>query len=113
MRQGGINLPWFFNLYINDLTVKLRNSGYGCYIFVDFFGYLFFADDILLLSGSIIHLKFMINICTEYGLNFDIKFNQSKSFLFQIGLDINEVLHDLHLCGIALKWVKCLKYLGI
>ena len=55
----------------------------------------------------------MLNICAEYGLNFDIKFNQSKSLLFQIGLDINEILPDLYLCGIALKWVKRLKYLGV
>ena len=55
----------------------------------------------------------MLNICVEYGLNFDKKFNQSKSFLFQIGLDINEVLPDLYLCGVALKWVKYLKYIGV
>ena len=113
VRQGGINSQWFFNLYINDLIVKLRNSGYGCYIFVNFLGCLFFVGDILLLSGFIIHLQFMLNICAEYGLNFDIKFNQSKSFLFQIDLDINEVLPDLCLCGVALKWVKRLKYLGV
>ena len=33
--------------------------------------------------------------------------------MFQIGLDINEVLPDLYLCGVALKWVKRLKYLGV
>ena len=55
----------------------------------------------------------MLNICAEYGLNFNIKFNQSKSFLFQIGLDINEALPDLYLCGVALKWDKRLKYLGV
>ena len=27
VRQGGINSLWLFNLYINDLIVKLRNSG--------------------------------------------------------------------------------------
>ena len=33
IRQGGINSPGFFNVFINDLIVKLRYSGYGCYIF--------------------------------------------------------------------------------
>ena len=55
----------------------------------------------------------MLNIYAEHDLNFGIKFNQSKSFLFQIGLAINEVLLDLYLCGVALKWVKCLRYLGV
>ena len=38
IRQGGINSPGFFNVFINELIVKLRYSGYGCYIsdiFVD------------------------------------------------------------------------------
>ena len=65
------------------------------------------------MSGSVIHLQFMLNIYAEYSLNFDIKFNQSKSFLFQTSLDINEVLLDLYLCGDALKWIKRLKYLGV
>ena len=30
IRQGGINSPGFFNVFIKDLTVKLRYSGYGC-----------------------------------------------------------------------------------
>ena len=42
VRQGGINSPWFFNLCINDLIVKLRNSGYGCYIFLGLFRLSFF-----------------------------------------------------------------------
>ena len=41
VRQGGINSPWFFNFYINDLIVTLRNSGYGCYSFVDILGSFF------------------------------------------------------------------------
>ena len=28
--QGRINSPWFFNAYINDLIVKLRNRDYNC-----------------------------------------------------------------------------------
>jgi hypothetical protein len=113
VRQGGINSPWFFNVYINDLIIRLRSSGYGCYLWSEFIGCLFFADDILILSGSIWHLQFMLQICEDYGVEFDIKFNQSKSFLCQFGLDHNVILPELFLCGIALCWVDRLKYLGV
>jgi hypothetical protein len=36
VRQGGINSPRFFNVYINNLLLKLRLSGSGCSIFDTF-----------------------------------------------------------------------------
>ena len=100
-------------MYINDLISRLRNSCFGCYVFLEFVGSLFFADDILLLSSSILHLQAMLNICTDYGLEFDIKFNQKKSFLLQFGLDQDIVLPDLFIDRIALSWVVKIKYLGV
>ena len=85
VRQGGIISPRLFNVYINDLILRLRNSGFECYMFMEFVGSLFFADDMLLLSSSILHLLSMFNICSDHGLEFDIKFNQKKSFLLQFG----------------------------
>ena len=78
--QGRINSPWFFNVYINDLIMKLRNSGYGCCIGFVFVGCMFFADDILLLSTSILHLQCMLELCGDYGSEFDILFNQKSHF---------------------------------
>jgi hypothetical protein len=72
-----------------------------------------FADDILLLSGSILQLQAMLDVCSVYGVEFDIKFNQAKSFLFQTGLNVNTVLPSLCLCNVKLQWVERLKYLGV
>ena len=113
IRQGGIISPWLFNMYTNDLISRLRNSGFGCYVFLEFVGSLLFADDILLLFSSILYLQAMLNICTDYGQEFDIKFNQEKSFLLQFGLDQEIVLPDLLIDRIALSWVAKLKYLGV
>ncbi len=71
---------------------------------------MFFADDIFLLSGSITHLQYMLNICSENGIEVDIQFNQSKCFLFQVELCDDYVLPDLCLCGVALQWVKGLVF---
>jgi hypothetical protein len=113
VRQGGVISPWFFNIYINDLIGRLRKSGYGCHLCNEFFGCLFFADDILLLSGSILHLQLMLDICVSYGVEFDIVFNKVKSVLMQIGLDADVVLPQLSLNGEWLKWVSRIRYLGV
>ena len=60
VRQGGINSPGFFNIPANELTSRLRKSGVGCYICFAFIGCIFFADDMLLLSGSILYLKILL-----------------------------------------------------
>jgi hypothetical protein len=113
VRQGGINSPFFFNVYVNDLILKLRKSGFGCHICQEFVGCLFFADDILLLSASILQLQCMLDLCTEYGYEFDIVFNHTKSFLLQFGLDMSVSLPALLLSNSVLRWVGRMKYLGV
>ena len=45
-KQGGISSPKFFALYINELAVELRQSGFGCHIASIFLGAILFADDV-------------------------------------------------------------------
>ena len=47
VRQGGIISPCLFNVYINDLISRLRIIDFGCYVFMEFVGTLFLADEIL------------------------------------------------------------------
>ena len=57
--------------------LKLRLSGAGFNLYFDFTGCLFFADDVLLLSGSIMHLQFMSDICAQYGNDNFVNFNHA------------------------------------
>ena len=66
VREGSFISPLLFSLYINDLIIVLRSQGYGCYLSDIFIGCLLFADDILLLSASVLQLQFILNICYEY-----------------------------------------------
>ena len=50
-----------------------------------FAGCLLYADDIVLLSGSLYGLQKMINICWSYGILWDIKFNPAKSLVTTFG----------------------------
>ena len=74
-----------FNLYIRDLVYKLRNK--GCYIRNQFAGCILFADDLLLLSGSLIQLETLLVICYEYGIEIDISINAAKCHLVHVVKD--------------------------
>ena len=75
IRQGGVLSPFLFAIYVDDLIVKLRQSGFGLYVGSLFVGCILYADDIALLSCSCYGLQKLIDICYDYGVQWDIKFN--------------------------------------
>ena len=79
VRQGGVISCLLFNIYINELICKLKNSENGCYLNGVFAGCIFYADDVLLLSGSMIKLQKLLDLSIEYANEFSMKFNSKKS----------------------------------
>ena len=96
-----------------DLLVRLRDADLGCHISEIFCRALFYADDIILLFGSVVKLHAMLNICNEYGVMLDIKFNADKSVCLQIGDCGWNTPVNLMLNGRKLYWEKEIKYLGV
>jgi len=78
-RQGGVLSPYLFTVYVNDLIVQLRQTGYGVHVGQLFVGCAFYADDIALLSASCYGLRKLVDACTHCGTKWDIKFNPLKS----------------------------------
>jgi len=79
VRQGGVLFPLLFSVYIADLIKNFRQSGHGVYIGNLFVGCILYADNIVLLSSSCNGLQSIIDICGDYGKQFDIGFNPLKS----------------------------------
>jgi len=77
--------PLLFNLYVDDLLCELKASKLGCCIKDIYVGCVMYADDILLLSASVITLQSMLSICSEYGRKHDIIFNCKKSMCMAVG----------------------------
>jgi len=64
--------PLLFAIYIDDLILKLRHSGFGLHMGSLFVGCVLYAD-------SCLGLQKLVDICFDYGLQWDIKFNSKKS----------------------------------
>ena len=79
VRQGSILSPYFFNVYVDDLSFKLNNMKIGCVVGAMLVNHLLYADDIVLISPSSRGLYKLLEECEKYGIETDIVFNASKS----------------------------------
>ena len=114
VKQGDICSPWLFNVYINDLIIRLENSRLGCDVFGEYTGCIVYADDNALLSASVRQLQVMLLICSHYALDNELIFNNTKSYSmgFGKGVDLTN-LPQLFVSGKPIGWVQQCKYLGV
>ena len=92
-RQGGILSAVLYNLYIIDLIFSLRNSGYGCEIGSEYCGVINYADDIVRISGSLVKMQFMLDICYNYGCQ-HIGYNGTKSQFMCFGSECDKKIAE-------------------
>jgi hypothetical protein len=97
VRQGGVLSPVLFNMYIDVIINALKKSDLGCHIGQCYVGCLVYADDIILISASLIKLQRMMDICFHSGETLDIVFNAKKSSLFIIGKGYDDIYDDLYI----------------
>jgi hypothetical protein len=79
VKQGGVLSPILFVVYIDQLLRRLSESGFGCHIGTTFVGALSYADDLVLLCPTVTSLKRMLDICSRFADEYDVKFNPKKS----------------------------------
>ena len=113
VRQGGLMSPILFAIYMDVLIVRLRSCGYGCRLLDEFHGCLLYADDIILLTHSVNAMRVMLDICDQFAIDFDIKFNSKKSVAMRVGTRFNVKCAPLILSGCELQFAQSIKYLGI
>ena len=71
-----------------------------------------YADDLLLISSSITHLKKLIDICiSEFNL-LDLAINGKKSGCTKFGVNHSNECNDLVVKDATFSWTDCLSYLG-
>ena len=76
VKQSWILSPVLFAMYINDLTIAIKNLGKGVTIGTEKISILFYADDIVLISESEEELQEMLSLvhswCHEWKLNINV-----------------------------------------
>lgn len=116
VRQGGVLSPHLFNIYMEDLSEKLCDSGVGCFLKNTCLNHLFFADDSILLAPTVESLQSLLDICFQYSLECDIIYNNKKSCCCAfIPLNLKDYIDipDAFMGMKKLIWVDVKEYLGV
>ena len=112
IRQGSVISPVLYCLYMDQLINRLQGVGIGCWIGLNFYGCLSYADDMTLLCPTVTGLQKMIKTCEIYGAEYDVIYNATKSkcMMFSRGGKENGTQVLLQNCELA--WTDTMKYLG-
>jgi len=100
-----------FAVYVDVLVRRLKCANIGCKTFDIYYDCLLYADDIVLLAHTSKSMQQMLNICTEFVVDHDVKFNDTKSVAMRVGPCFNVACKSLELDDKAL--VDSVKYLGV
>ena len=114
VRQGGILSPFLFSVYMDDLSNRLKDCRTGCVLGNLIVNHLMYADDLVIFSPSTAGLQSLLNLCSEYGLQNDIKYNSTKSQVMIVRSkdDKGVSFPDFHLSGSKVSICDEYKYLG-
>ena len=114
VRQGGLLSPTLFNLYMNDLSVNLNKCNTGCRVGNTLVNHLMYADDLALLSPSSAGFQQLLNVCTDYGIKYDVKYNAKKSVVMicRTREDKDLSFPSFYLSGQVVSIHRKAKYLG-
>ena len=102
-----------FNVYIDDLSIALSNSSYGCTFGGCSVNHLSYADDMVILSPSATALKKLLHICSVYSEKHDIVYNVKTSVCTVINSAKYQITNLPRVClaGDLLEYVERYKYL--
>ena len=112
VRQGGVLSPILFALYVDKMLCDLNRSGIGC-IFEGFpIAALMYADDIILITASVTHLRELIKICDNGLRDIDLQINIAKSTLIRVGCQFQDVCEKIGQRDDILQVSSEVKFLG-
>jgi len=59
--------PVLFNVYFSVIVHSLEKAALGCELYDKYIGCIVYADDVILLSSSVVKLQKMLDICYVTG----------------------------------------------
>ena len=95
------------------LLALLENNKLSYYVGGEFASAFAYADDLIVLSSSVMQLQCILNLCCNFGKECDLTFNIDKSCCGCIGIPISFKQPVLVLDGKVLRWADSFCYLGV
>ena len=114
LKQGCLISPSLFNLYINDLACKIKESGLGVSVHNEVVSLLMYADDLVLVSENEKDLQSMLNILDDWCSEWNVMINEQKSKVMHFRNKSVSLTASNFTCGTK-NIEKCThyKYLGL
>lgn len=114
-RQGSILSPYLFNVYIDELSERLKSTGVGCYINNVCFNHLFYADDSVLVAPSPRALQLLIDVSFKFSKQNYLKYNIKKTKSICICPESRKgvICPQFYLDNLYIKHVLSHSYLGV
>ncbi len=78
VRQVSLLSPALFNVYMNELSEELSDCRTGCMIGNTTVNHYMYADDLVVFSPSSAGFQQLLNICSDYGIRYDVQYNTKK-----------------------------------
>ena len=97
---------------MNIFIVIIRNRDLGCYVNRSLVSCILYADDVILLSASLIVLQEMLHIVHLTASELLLQFNVDKSYDIAFGHNFGN-LPSLCVGDKPLNWSSTVKYLGV
>ena len=114
VKQGDILSPMLFNVYIDQLSIKLNRSGIRGNIGGHLINQLCYADDLCLISLPSAGMQKLLDMCSSYAIEHVLIYNGSKSFSLCFKLKhIKFHAPCFYLNRLEIPRVDQCKYLGI
>ena len=88
---------------MNDLSNTLNNVNTGCIIGSSLINNLVYADDLVLMAPSFMGLSMLLYVCSENGIEHDIKYNSAKSNVMKCCC---KRFKDIHIPNVVLNGEK-------
>ena len=80
VKQGGILSPALFNVYMNNLSVPLNQSGISGSLGDKLVNHICYADDLCLIALNSSRMQHLLDLCSVYATNHQLSYNATKSF---------------------------------
>ena len=91
VRQGDTLSPLLFNIFINGIVDKVKESGLGVKIGRETMSVLLFADDMVLVGNNEVELGNLVNKVKQYCDKWQLEVNVNKTKVVVVSKDESEV----------------------